>query len=144
MKFSFGNVLAGFGFAILVLGGSNLTATASAPKLGLVWLFLTYLLHTLGELCLSPVGLSAITKLAPEKAVGTVMGSWFLTISFAHTLAGKIAGMTTPSGFETWETMQKLARYTAVYGWAALAVIGLGVLLGALSPVLQRLGHGVD
>jgi dipeptide/tripeptide permease len=74
----------GAGYGVLVLGAS-FGATGFVP---LIFLVMCYLLHTTGELCLSPVGLSAVTKLAPQKIVGMVMGAWFLSISAGHKIAG--------------------------------------------------------
>ena len=65
------------------------------------WLLLAYLLHTTGELCLSPVGLSMVTKLSPARIVSTVMGAWFLATAFSNFLAGLIAQLTGPASSST-------------------------------------------
>ncbi|MEX0771043.1 MAG: peptide MFS transporter [Balneolaceae bacterium] len=89
VKFAFGLIFLGFGFLIMmvasyyVVGGNEVLPT---------WLIMTYLLHTTGELCLSPVGLSAVTKLAPKKLVGQMMGIWFMSIAFGNLIAGRVAG----------------------------------------------------
>jgi len=89
VKFAFGLILLGFGFLVMmfasyyVVGGNEVLPT---------WLIMTYLLHTCGELCLSPVGLSAVTKLSPKKLVGQMMGIWFMSIAFGNLIAGRIAG----------------------------------------------------
>lgn len=91
MKFALGLAQLGLGFAILVLGAS----LAQASGMTNVWfLVFGYLLHTTGELCTSPVGLSMVTKLSPPKSVGLVMGAWFLSSSFAHFAASAIAQLT--------------------------------------------------
>src|SRR6056297_78450 len=89
VKFAFGLILLGLGFLVMmfasyfVVGGNEVLPT---------WLIMTYLLHTCGELCLSPVGLSAVTKLSPKKLVGQMMGIWFMSIAFGNLIAGRIAG----------------------------------------------------
>ena len=85
-KFSWGLVFVGLGFAILipVAGGTNVSPW---------WLTLTYLLHTIGELCLSPVGLSAMTKLAPARIAGLMMGVWFLSFSVGDFIGGRLASV---------------------------------------------------
>lgn len=89
VKFALGLILLGFGFLVMmfasyyVVGGNEVLPT---------WLIMTYLFHTCGELCLSPVGLSAVTKLSPKKLVGQMMGIWFMSIAFGNLIAGRIAG----------------------------------------------------
>lgn len=89
VKFALGLIFLGLGFLVMmfasyyVVGGNQVLPT---------WLIMTYLLHTTGELCLSPVGLSAVTKLSPKKLVGQMMGIWFMSIAFGNLIAGRIAG----------------------------------------------------
>ncbi len=85
-KFSVGLLFVGLGFAILI-------PVANSTNVSPLWLTLTYLLHTIGELCLSPVGLSAMTKLAPARAVGLIMGVWFLATSVGNFIGGRLASM---------------------------------------------------
>jgi len=91
LKFAFGIVLLGLGFAALYVGAETSRATGVVP---MFWLILCYLLHSTGELCLSPIGLSMITKLAPRGVTGMLMGAWFLAISFAQYVAALIAQLT--------------------------------------------------
>jgi len=84
-----GLILLGLGF--LVLAGAAVFV-ARGQKVWPTWLVATYLLHTLGELCVSPVGLSSVTKLAPRRLVGQMMGAWFLATSLGNLIAGRIAG----------------------------------------------------
>lgn len=91
MKFALGLFQLGLGFLVIVFGIERANDQATVA---LGWLVLMYLLHTTGELCLSPVGLSAVTKLAPQRWVGFCMGAWFLTIANAHLLAAGIAQLT--------------------------------------------------
>jgi POT family proton-dependent oligopeptide transporter len=89
MKFGLGLVLLAFGF--LVMAGAAVFV-ARGHKVWPTWLIATYLLHTFGELCVSPVGLSSMTKLAPQRLVGQMMGAWFLATSLGNLIAGRIAG----------------------------------------------------
>ena len=89
-KFSLGLFFLGTGFAVMILAA---TAAANGQKVSPLWLVLTYLLHTIGELCLSPVGLSAMTKLAPARVTGLMMGVWFLATSVGNKIAGTVAGL---------------------------------------------------
>ena len=89
-KFAFGLLLVGFGFLILSIGAK---AAASGVRVSPMWLILTYLLHTMGELCLSPVGLSAMTKLAPASVTGLMMGVWFLALSVGNYMGGRMASL---------------------------------------------------
>jgi POT family proton-dependent oligopeptide transporter len=110
------------------------------------WLLLAYLLQTTGELCLSPVGLSMITKLSPARIVSTVMGAWFLATAFSNFLAGMIASLTGVSGEEGAENvipapLQTLHVYGDVFGKIALTAIGTAVLCAILSPILRKWMH---
>eukprot|EP00903_Cladosiphon_okamuranus_P004251 g4249.t1 len=89
LKFGFGLILLGAGFAVMVGAANVVTAGNQAAP---YWLILTYLLHTLGELCLSPVGLSAISRLAPRKFTGQMMGLWFCASALGNIIAGLLAG----------------------------------------------------
>ncbi len=90
VKFGAGLVLVGAGFLILVPAAA---LAATGVRVSPMWLTMTYLLHTCGELCLSPVGLSAMTKLAPARIVGLMMGIWFLAISVGNYVGGQLSGL---------------------------------------------------
>ena len=106
---------------------------------------LAYLLHTTGELCLSPVGLSAVTKLAVPSVVGVMMGSWFLATAYSEFVAAqlaKLAAIDTVDGVAV-DIGAALANYTALFNdllWVGLVV---GVLLLAISPLLKKMMHGI-
>jgi len=95
VKFAFGLILLAVGFGIMALAAVLVVASG---QVGPSWLILTYLLHTFGELCVSPVGLSSVTKLAPTRLVGQMMGTWFLATSLGNLLAGLLAGEFSDSG----------------------------------------------
>jgi len=142
VKFVLGIAQVGLGFGILVFGAFF----AKDGITGMVWLVLAYYLHTTGELCISPVGLSAVTKLAPAKAVGTVMGAWFLSISFAHHLAGMIAKLADTQNVEgvgEVAPIYSLPIYTGVFLNICWTSLGVALFLWLLSPYLKRRMHGV-
>jgi POT family proton-dependent oligopeptide transporter len=124
-KFSIGLVFVGLGLAILipVAGGS-----AVSPW----WLTATYFLHTVGELCLSPVGLSAMTKLAPARICGLMMGVWFLSISVGDYISGRLASI-----YDTFPLPQ-------LFGLVAAFCIVVGLLLVFLLRPMKRLMGGVN
>lgn len=137
VKFALGLIQVGLGFFVLVFG-----AQFAGPdfKVPLIWLALLYLLHTTGELFLSPVGLSMITKLSPARVVGLMMGVWFLSSSLAHILAAIIAQSTsseTVAG-QVVDPAGQLATYVGTFQMVGIAGIVAGVLLLALSPILKK------
>jgi len=128
MKFVFGLVLVGAGFLVMMLGalraqGGNLVSP--------FWLTLCYFLHTCGELCLSPVGLSAFTKLAPARVAGLMMGVFFLSISVGNYIGGRVASV-----YEMFSTV-------SLFGIVAAFCIGLGLVMILLVPSMRRLMGGV-
>ncbi len=127
-KFSLGLVGVGVGFVIMVFAAQR---AASGDLVSPGWLFMTYLLHTLGELCLSPVGLSVMTKLAPERIVGQIMGVWFLAASIGSFIGGEIAGL-----FETLPLPQLFGAVAAINLVVAVVVI-------VLTPMVKRQMGGV-
>ncbi len=144
LKFALGILLLGLGFAALVVGARTAGPTG---KVALAFLVLAYFLHTTGELSLSPVGLSMVTKLSPAKLVGLAMGTWFLSSAFAHHVGGLIARLTavpdvegTAAGVHPAETLPIYAGVFNSIFWVALAV---SLLLMLLVPVLKKWMHGV-
>ncbi len=147
-KFGLGLLQLGLGF--LVLWSSQFFATPEG-MVPLVFLLAGYLLHTTGELCLSPVGLSMVTKLSPGKIVGFVMGAWFLATAFSHYIAGAIAAMTGGGGHgghgaaeAAVSGMASLHSYTDVFGTIGGVAIAISVVCFAMSwTFLTRWMHGV-
>jgi len=127
VKFAIGVILMGAGF--LVMAGAA-ALVAAGTKVLPYWLILTYLLHTLGELCLSPVGLSYFTKLAPPRFAGQMMGIWFLAISVGNLVAGLIAGE-----FDANNVAAMPGQYLHIVYFA----VGLGGVLLLLSRPVKRL-----
>ncbi len=139
-KFGLALIQNGLSFGVLVLG-IRLAPDNPAAKAGFIWLWITYLLQTMGELCLSPVGLSMVTKLAPEKMVGFVMGAWFISISVGNYLAGEISAAVGGEGAKM-ESIG-LADYAHVFMPAMQYCVAAGVLVLLVSKVLNRWMHGV-
>ncbi len=141
-KFGLGILQVGLGFAVLVFG-----ATQAGPdgKVAIIWLALMYLLHTTGELCLSPVGLSMVTRLSVARIGGMMMGVWFLSASLASYAGGMIAGlMAIEEGGGALSGLASLAIYTDVFGRLGLLAVVLGVLVLLVSPFLHRRMHLKD
>jgi len=126
-KFSFGLLFAGAGFLLLAIAAMGAGGSRVSP----MWLVSVYLLHTIGELCLSPVGLSVMSKLAPPKIVGQIMGVWFLSTAIGQYMAGVAASM-----FEELPLDE-------LFGWVAALSIGMGLLLAALVKPIRKLMEGV-
>ena len=128
-KFVLGLLGAGLGFAVLILPAQ---ASADGVRVGPLWLLLTYLLHVMGELCLSPVGLSATTRLAPARVVGFMMGVWFLSISVGSYLGGRVASL-----YEAFALPDLFGVVTAC-GLVAAAVLAL-----LLKPIARMVARAV-
>lgn len=130
-KFALGLIFLGFGFLVMmfasyyVVGGNQVLPT---------WLIMTYLLHTTGELCLSPVGLSAVTKLAPKKLVGQMMGVWFMSIAFGNLIAGRIAGQFDDQAIQADPTLLPDLFWIIV-----MTTVGGGVILLLFSKPIRKL-----
>ena len=140
MKFGLGIVQVGLGFAVLVVG-----AGFAGPdgKVAIFWLALMYLLHTTGELCLSPVGLSMVTRLSVARVGGMMMGVWFLSSAFAAYVGGIIAGAMAigQGGAEVSIGTESLAVYVSAFGKLAMLAVGIGVALMLVSRWLAKRMH---
>jgi POT family proton-dependent oligopeptide transporter len=126
-KFAFGLLLLALGFVVMI---GAATLVAAGQRVWPTWLVFTYLFHTMGELALSPVGLSAMTTLAPRRFVGQMMGMWFLCTALGSAVAGLIAGSFDAEALETWPR-----QYTQI----VLITAGCGLLLLILAKPLRRL-----
>tara|TARA_R110001599_G_scaffold94520_3_gene245791 strand:- start:3424 stop:4971 length:1548 start_codon:yes stop_codon:yes gene_type:complete len=141
VKFGLGVGFAGLGFGALVAGA------ASPNEAGLVigyWMVLAYLLHTAGELCLSPVGLSAVTKLSVPGVVGVMMGAWFLATAYSQHVAAqlsKLAALDLQAG--VGDVATALATYTELFTTLFYVGIGVAVVQFLLAPLLKKMMHGI-
>lgn len=130
-KFGLGLILMGAGFLIMFAAAGYVVQGQQVLP---TWLVLTYLLHTFGELCLSPVGLSSMTKLAPARFVGQVMGVWFLATAVGNNLAGQFAGEIDPDNLAAMP-----GEFLDLFWWGASA----GAILLVLTPFIKRFMAGV-
>ncbi len=128
VKFAFGLLLVSAGFVVMILA----SMFAQTEKVSFLWLIGVYFFHTLGELCLSPVGLSMVTKLAPAKFLSLLMGTWFLASFFANSTAGIFAGC-----YDTLKTTEFFAIPAIITGVSA-------VLLLLIAKPIQKWMHGVE
>ena len=144
IKFAIALVGVGAGFLFLVLG-STFAGPANNFQVGLWWLAGLYLIHSLAELCISPVGLSMVTKLSIARVVGLMMGVWFLSISVAQYFAGIVAQFASVEtvGGQVTNLQVSLVTYTSTFTTIAWIAIGAGVVLFLLSWPLQKWMHGV-
>ena len=144
MKFFFGLLQMAIGYFVIVWGIRSVIGTADQGTLIPIFFLLgMYLFHTTGELSLSPVGLSVVTKLAPAKVVGFVMGAWFLSIAFAHKIAGELGKLIAEPGHGT-DPASALKAFADVYMlWGVYVVLAASVLLLMLTPFLKKWMHGV-
>ncbi|MCL2778357.1 MAG: peptide MFS transporter [Polyangiaceae bacterium] len=126
-KMALGMVLLGFGFLVLFIGQK--LAVGAGAKASAAWLFSVYVIHTMGELCLSPIGLSMVTKLAPPRASSLAMGLWLGSSAVANYFAG------------TLESMLKQV-HTPIYAFLVLSSMGPALLLVATTPLLKAWMHG--
>lgn len=144
LKFAFGLIQLGCGFLVLLIGASMVGPDF---KVALIFLVFMYLLHTTGELFISPIGLSMVTKLAPAHLTGTVMGAWFLSFAFANKVAAGLAKLT---GAEEGATdgaemaaQEVMNTYIGTYQTFGIVIVAVGVLLIFMSGWLNKMMHGV-
>jgi POT family proton-dependent oligopeptide transporter len=134
LKFGVGLVLLGVGFLVLAWGALYVPENAAAsPAAGvaMTWLVVTYFFHTVGELALSPVGLSSVTKLSPRRLVGQMMGTWFMGAALGNLVAGLIA-----SRIESLPPQELFAVVASI-------VVGAGLVFVLFAPLINRMTHGV-
>jgi POT family proton-dependent oligopeptide transporter len=124
-KFAFGLLLAGLGFWLMVAAANAVIAGGEGTRVSMWWLTGSYLLQTLGELCLSPVGLSSMTKLSPRRFVGQMMGVWFMASALGNLIAGIVGGHVDP---ENLQQMPALFQRTAMSLFIATAVLAAMVV----------------
>jgi POT family proton-dependent oligopeptide transporter len=135
MKYAIGMILLGLGMAWVAIGAASIPAGAKTASVSMIWLILVYLFHTMGELCVSPVALSYVSKLVPGRMIAMMFGIWYLAVAIGMKMAG-IFG----------ETSEAIAQEKGLshFFWLLTGIaIGLGVLSAVLYPVIKKLMHGV-
>jgi POT family proton-dependent oligopeptide transporter len=135
VKFAMGLILLGLGFGVLAYGGLGIASGAQTAQVSMVWLILAYFLHTMGEICLSPVGLSYVSKLAPVRLVGLMFGIWFLASALANYLAGWSGSL-----IDKIAEMYSLSTFFLIYTFLP---IGAGLILILMSGFIKRKMHGI-
>jgi POT family proton-dependent oligopeptide transporter len=134
-KFGLGVVQVGLGFLVLVWGARSVGLDVPTP---VILIFLIYLLHTTGELCLSPVGLSAMNRLAPAHMASLIMGTWFFASATGNFAAGLIAAATGGEGVGEAAGKSVVLDVYSTVGWVA---VGVGIAVLVISPLIKRLMH---
>ncbi|MCC2590291.1 peptide MFS transporter [Chryseobacterium sp. MFBS3-17] len=135
MKYGFGLVLLGIGFAILAYGAWEIPQGAMTAKVSMIFLILAYLFHTMGELCMSPLGLSYVSKLVPPRMIGFMFGVWYLAIAVGQKSAGAMGGM-----IDKISNEYSIGTFFLIF---AIVPIGMGIVAMLLSPVMKKLMHGI-
>ena len=134
-KYAWGLILLGIGFGTLAYGANSIIPGETVIKVSMAWLILAYLFHTLGELCLSPVGLSYVSKLVPGRMIAFMFGVWYLAIAIGNKTAGSMGGM-----IDQITAEYSLTTFFLIF---TLIPIGGGIILMVLNPVIKKLMHGV-
>lgn len=135
VKYGIGLAFLGLGFLSLAYGSSSIPLGAQTASVSVLWLVLAYLMHTIGELCISPVGLSYVSKLVPGRMIAVTFGIWYLAVAVGNKLAGTMGGM-----IDEISTKYGISQFFMIFTWVPLAA---AVVIVLLSPVLRKLMHGV-
>ena len=135
MKYGFGLILLGIGFGILAYGAWEIPQGAMTAKVSMIFLILAYLFHTMGELCLSPLGLSYVSKLVPPRMIGFMFGVWYLAIAVGQKSAGAMGGM-----IDKISNEYSIGTFFLIF---TVVPMGMGLIAILLSPVMKKLMHGI-
>ncbi|MBY0245646.1 MAG: peptide MFS transporter [Sphingobacteriaceae bacterium] len=136
IKFGFGLIFLGIGFAGLAYASTGIAKGATTAQVSIFWLVFAYLFHSIGELCVSPVGLSYVSKLAPAKLVGLMFGFWFTCTAIGNWLAGETGGM-----IDYISSNYSIAVFFAIF---AIIPVFAGLAMFVLNPLLKKWMHGVS
>ena len=135
VKFGVGLILLGLGFGILAYGSASIPQGAQTASVSVIWLILAYLLHTLGELSLSPVGLSYVSKLVPATKIGMMFGLWYIAIGLGNKAAGSMGGM-----IDTITSEYSMSTFFLIFTFIPIIA---GLIVMSLTPIVKKLMHGV-
>ena len=135
IKYAAGLTLLGIGFAALAYGAMGIPQGAQTAAVSMVWLIMAYLFHTLGELCLSPVGLSYVSKLVPARMIAFMFGIWYLAIAIGNKLAHLIGGK-----IDTITAQYNLSTFFVIFTLVPIAGV---VILVLINPLMKKLMHGI-
>jgi POT family proton-dependent oligopeptide transporter len=134
-KYGIGLILQGIGFAVLVFGSLSIPQGAHTASVSMVYLIFAYLFITMGELCISPLGLSYLSKLVPPRMIGFMFGIWYLAIAIGQKAAGTMGGMI--------DKVTEQYSLSTFFGIFTAFCVGIGLLSILLNPILKKLMHGV-
>lgn len=134
-KYGMGLILTGLGFAALAYGASGIDMGAKTASVSMIWLIIAYFLHTLGELSLSPVSLSYVSKLAPAKMIALMFGVWYLSLGVANKVAGVLGGK-----IDSITDQHGLSNFFLIF---TIIPIIMGLIAISISPLVKKLMHGV-
>jgi POT family proton-dependent oligopeptide transporter len=135
MKYGIGMFLLALGMACVAFGAMGIEPGAKTASVSMIWLILVYLFHTMGELCISPVGLSYVSKLVPPRMIAIMFGIWYLAVAIGMKGAAKFG-----------ENIDKVANENGIsyFFWMLTFVsVAIGVLSIVMSPIIKKLMHGV-
>jgi len=135
VKYGLGLILLGIGFAALAFGSLGIESGSQVASVSIIWLILAFLFHTLGELCLSPVALSYISKLVPGRMIAMMFGIWYIAIAIGNKIAGTMGG-----NIDAITAEYDMTTFFLVFTFIP---IGLGLIAILLNPLLKKLMHGV-
>jgi POT family proton-dependent oligopeptide transporter len=135
VKYGIGLTFLGLGFLSIAYGASTIPIGAATASVSVIWLVIAYLFHTLGELCISPVGLSYVSKLVPGRMIAVTYGIWYLAIAIGNKVAGTMGSM-----IDSISTNYGLSTFFLIFTFVP---VGAGIAIVVLSPVLKRCMHGV-
>jgi proton-dependent oligopeptide transporter, POT family len=135
MKYAIGMVLLGIGMACVAIGSSSIPVGAKTASVSMIWLILVYFFHTMGELCVSPVALSYVSKLVPGRMIAMMFGIWYLAVAIGMKLAGVFG--------EASEGIAKTEGLSTFFWLLTIIAVGLGVFSILMYPVIKKLMHGV-
>ena len=135
VKFGIGLILLGLGFGILAYGSASIPQGAQTASVSIIWLILAYLFHTLGELSLSPVGLSYVSKLVPATKIGMMFGLWYIAIGLGNKAAGSMGGM-----IDSITSEYSMSTFFLIFTFIPIIA---GLIVMSLTPIVKKLMHGV-
>ena len=135
MKYALGMILLGLGMACVAIASSDISPGAKTASVSMIWLVLVYFFHTMGELCISPVALSYVSKLVPGRMIAMMFGIWYLAVAIGMKLAGVFG--------EVSESIAKDEGLSYFFWFLTAIAFGLGLLSALLYPVVKKLMHGI-
>lgn len=135
IKYAMGMLFLGIGFYALSYGSSGIPLGAKTASVSMVWLVVAYLFHTMGELCISPVGLSNVSKLAPARMISFMFGVWYLAIAVGNKVAGKMGG--------EMDSISETSGMSHFFWIFTIVPLSAAVLVALLNPVFKKFMHGI-